>query len=42
MNSVRTSLLESSRWKAWDTVQQALPKLLTQLPRVHAAAMVQG
>ena len=26
----------------WDTVQQALPELLTRLPQVHAAAMEQG
>ena len=41
-NRIAHGYFEINLELVWDTVQQALPELLTRLPRVHAAAMEQG
>lgn len=41
-NRIAHGYFEINLELVWDTVQQALPELLAQLPRVHAAAMEQG
>lgn len=41
-NRIAHGYFEINLELVWHTVQQALPDLLTQLRRVHAAAMRQG
>lgn len=41
-NRIAHGYFEINLELVWDTVQQALPELLTRLPQVHAAAMEQG